>query len=343
MKKVNDRKRGARSVWMGFFVFSLLILLPRISTADPLDHWHLRNNPLPQGIGIDLHGVTWGNGTFMAVGDVGAIPTSPDGTTWSLRWTPQTFGLLSGVTWGNGTFVMVGWPSGMLLTSPDGTTWSRVLLPPGLGLYGVTWGNSTFVAVGYNGTILQSDPLLESGPPPTEVNPTEGTIGTDLTITGSDFGTKKGKVLVGRTPLVVLEWADGSIRGHLTKALTPGTYNVTIQPVEPKGAAPISAGSFMVKAPEIDLVDPNHGSTGGQISIHGRFFGTKKGKVALGYVSKGRPAKKSCKVLSWTMNPMTNEGKIEFVIPKGLLPGNYDLIIANGMNSATLTDGLAIE
>jgi hypothetical protein len=60
--------------------------------------------------------VTYGNGTFVAVGYPGAILTSPDGVTWTQR-ASGTVGFLRGVTYGNGTFVAVGdW--GAILTSP---------------------------------------------------------------------------------------------------------------------------------------------------------------------------------------------------------------------------------
>src|SRR5512136_2088465 len=57
-------------------VLSILIFLSSSSYSDPLDNWHWRN-PLPQG--NTLQGVTYGNGTFVAVGENGTILTSPDG------------------------------------------------------------------------------------------------------------------------------------------------------------------------------------------------------------------------------------------------------------------------
>jgi hypothetical protein len=63
-----------------------------------------------------LYGVTYGNGLFVAVGDVGTILTSPNG----VRSTEQASGTsnsLYGVAYGNGTFVAVG-EDGAILTSP---------------------------------------------------------------------------------------------------------------------------------------------------------------------------------------------------------------------------------
>jgi len=63
-----------------------------------------------------LNGVTYGNGTFVAVGDNGTILTSPDGASWTPR-TSGTSNWLFGVTYGNNTFVAVG-DRGAILTSP---------------------------------------------------------------------------------------------------------------------------------------------------------------------------------------------------------------------------------
>ena len=60
---------------------------------------------------------------FVAVGNAGAIATSPN----AIDWTRQTVGTpstLSGVAYGNGTFVAAGW-NGEALVSQDGASWAR--------------------------------------------------------------------------------------------------------------------------------------------------------------------------------------------------------------------------
>ena len=90
----------------------------------------------------------------------------------------------------------------------------------------------------------------------------EGTIGTQITITGSDFGTKKGKVTVGGKPCKVSQWANESITCEIKTSLPPGPYDVVVQPKEPKDAQPITyAGAFTMMAPEIVLVDPGSAPT----------------------------------------------------------------------------------
>jgi hypothetical protein len=64
--------------------------------------------------------------------------------------------LAQGVTYGNGLFVAVGELGGAILTSPDGVNWTQRTSGTRDDLYGVTYGNGLFVAVGEDGTILTS-------------------------------------------------------------------------------------------------------------------------------------------------------------------------------------------
>ena len=90
--------------------------------------------------------------------------------------------------------------------------------------------------------------------------------------------------------------------------------------IRPKGASPIIVeDGFTAIPPDINSTEPTSGSTGDEITINGLFFSTKKGKVALGG--------KTCRVLSWTMNPTTGQSEIRFLIPEGLDPGTYELTV----------------
>lgn len=158
-----------------------------------------------------------------------------------------------------------------------------------------------------------------------KIEPAAGTIGTELTITGGGFGTRKGKVFIGTMGCTVLSWSDTSIRCRVVKPLPAGTYAVSVQP---KGAsALVMDGAFTVRPPEIDSVEPPSGIPGARITIRGKFFGRKKPSVSLGT--------KKCKVLSSTMNSTTGVSSLVFVVPKGLAPGTYDLRLANQIGSGT--------
>lgn len=148
-------------------------------------------------------------------------------------------------------------------------------------------------------------------------------MGTEIIIIDSGFGTAKRKVLLESIGLTVLKWKDTWIWGRLAKPLSPGTYDITI---EPKGAeAVVFEDGFIVKTPEIKFVDPASGSAADQITLNGFFFGSKKGKVTLGG--------KNCRVLRWTMVPTTGESLIRFIVPKGLAPGSNALEVKNGVGS----------
>jgi len=162
----------------------------------------------------------------------------------------------------------------------------------------------------------------------TPVSPAGGAIGTEISITGSGYGARRGRVSIGTAALKILTWTDELIHGQLTKALPAGTYDVKIQP-QFRGAVPIVIEhGFVVLPPEIDSVDPTIGSFNEQITLKGYYFGTKRGKVTLGG--------KNCRVLSWTMDPGTGGSEVNFVVPRGLIPGDHELNIINGTGSDTV-------
>jgi len=106
-----------------------------------------------------INGVTFGNATFIAVGDNGVILTSSDGIDWTPR-NSETQVALNGVAYGNGAFVAVG-DNGVVLTSSNGIDWTLGNSGTQVALNGVNYGNGTFVVVGDLQTILQSNPLSE--------------------------------------------------------------------------------------------------------------------------------------------------------------------------------------
>jgi large repetitive protein len=71
------------------------------------------------------------------------------------------------------------------------------------------------------------------------LTPNEGVVGTVFKITGTHFGSKKGKAKIGRTAVKILQWSDEVILCQVTRKLPPGTYNVTIERKQPKRAPAI--------------------------------------------------------------------------------------------------------
>lgn len=110
-----------------------------------------------------LSEVVYGNGIFVAVGAVGVVGkvlTSTDGSVWTSQLLPPISGLYS-VTYGNNYFAAVG-ANGTIITSPNGVDWTdrnttKTIINKNL--YNVTCGKNTFVAVGAFGNVVQSDIL----------------------------------------------------------------------------------------------------------------------------------------------------------------------------------------
>ncbi|MGD8192156.1 beta strand repeat-containing protein [Brevibacillus ginsengisoli] len=138
---------GGTVVFVGFQGTKAAIL----STSDGIN-WN--NTPVSA---LKLYGVTYGGGQFIAVGEQGAIYSSPDGVAWTQR-TSGTTTLLNGISFGQGMYVAVG-NSGQILTSTDGVAWAKRDYPtttPVKDLYGITYGANKFIATGDGGTIITS-------------------------------------------------------------------------------------------------------------------------------------------------------------------------------------------
>ena len=132
-----------------------------LSGSQAASTWTLRSNPIQtvvddRGDPVSINAVTFGNGLFVASAEQGAIATSPDGITWTLRTSGFGATSISAVTYGNGLFVAAG-ASGKLATSPDGITWT--LRTSGFGttaISAVAYGNGLFVAAGASGKLATS-------------------------------------------------------------------------------------------------------------------------------------------------------------------------------------------
>jgi hypothetical protein len=114
-----------------------------------------------------MHGVTYGNSKFVAVGYNGNMASSSDGTSWT-GGTLTYFGTktINAVAYGAGKYVAAG-DEGTIAYSSNGTDWTGITPGTGEGktqfesgisssVYGVTYGDDKFVAVGTGGKIAYS-------------------------------------------------------------------------------------------------------------------------------------------------------------------------------------------
>ena len=164
----------------------------------------------------------------------------------------------------------------------------------------------------------------------------DGSIGTEITLSGAGFGIKKGKVLIGGiAPKIAKDgWTDDRIVCLLTKVPpVGGPYDITVTPYKSTSSMTLP-GAFTVKGIEIDPDVPDHGAPGTSITLTGTLFSTKKGKVSIEDPGSGK--KTSCKVTEWFMDPTNGDSRMTFIVPKlskSLPAGTYTLRISNKLGS----------
>lgn len=95
-----------------------------------------------------FHGGAFGNGTFVTVGDVGKIMSSPDGINWTAQVSGSSANLAS-VTFLNNQFLALG-NSGAVLTSPNGSNWTSHVTATTNQWRGATYVNGRYLLVGFN-------------------------------------------------------------------------------------------------------------------------------------------------------------------------------------------------
>ncbi len=126
-------------------VAAISLVMPTTSQAaapPAVTHWD--GGPTPGGV---VYSATFGNDKFVAATSAGLL-TSTNGLNWTL--TPTT-GVPRGVTFANGTFVAVGYKSfrsSLIMTSTNGTDWQEIIGPTNIALYSVSYGAGNYVASG---------------------------------------------------------------------------------------------------------------------------------------------------------------------------------------------------
>lgn len=135
-------------------VLLLLLLCQDLAWADPLANWTWRRPISPP---LDLLGIAYAKGQFIAMGANGTILSSADGGEWLTRQSGTT-NYLQAVAFGNDRFVAVGgsdtiWgllppAHNVIVTSPEGLAWQvrQAGIPY---LTGITFGKGQFVAPGW--------------------------------------------------------------------------------------------------------------------------------------------------------------------------------------------------
>lgn len=109
---------------------------------------------LGPGGGRNLHGIAYGNGALVAVGNSGRYYVGQGDGAWQ-RGDFQPATDLSDILFAGGRFIAIG-DNGTVRTSADGTNWVRRVNPSGNDLRNVIYSEGSYWIVGNNETILQS-------------------------------------------------------------------------------------------------------------------------------------------------------------------------------------------
>ena len=140
---------------------------------------------------------------------------------------------------------------------------------------GITPGAATISAA--LGSVMANTSITVVSAPPapiiTTVSPTSGSAGTQVTVTGSRFGSAQGQgnLLLGSTMATIVSWSDTQIVATVAAASTSGTAQVT------QGGLQSNSVNFSVASATITSVTPTSGVPGTQVTIAGSGFGATQG------------------------------------------------------------------
>jgi len=172
------------------------------------------------------------------------------------------------------------------------------------------------------------------------LSPPEGTIGTKVTINGTGFTDKKGKVLINGTAAKIEKggWGPDQITCTISKPPLPVNVAHPVSVVVDKVPRTLD-DTFTIRLPALDDLSVTSGAyLDPPIRVTGRFFGAKKGKAYL--YNPATEKKKTLKVTDWRMNESTGISELTFVVPKlskSLPAGTYQLQISNKVGQAATT------
>jgi len=105
------------------------------------------------------------------------------------------------------------------------------------------------------------------------ISPNNGLAGTEVTITGSGFGTSQGSgsVWLGTAAGIVTNWNDGEIDATVSAGATSGSAQVLQNGVWSNSVP------FTINLPHISGITPTSGSAGTVVTVTGNGFGISQG------------------------------------------------------------------
>ncbi len=148
-------------------------------------------------------------------------------------------------------------------------------LTPGTTYYFAVQAYDTSGLVSGYSTEVSFTATAATPPTITSVSPNSGSIGTAVTIAGSNFGASKGTstVTFNGTAATPTSWSASSIVVPVPTGATSGNVVVTVGGVASNGVA----FTLTTPAPTITSLSPSSGAVGTSVTINGSNFGASKG------------------------------------------------------------------
>ena len=137
---------------------------------------------------------------------------------------------------------------------------------------GATTGNVVVTV----GTQTSNGVPFTVGPTISSVNPNSGAVGTQVTITGMNFGATQGTSTVkfnGTAVTTYTSWSSTSIVVNVPTGATTGNVVVTVGTLSSPGVM----FTISTAGPTITMVSPNSGAPGTNVTITGTNFGATQG------------------------------------------------------------------
>lgn len=228
-----------RVVWTGQYLIAVgsegAAGNSHIQISDSGDAW--TKMTLPTGSNKPLRGAAFAGGLFVAVGDGGAVQTSPD---FGNNWTKRQVALLAGenftdVVFGANLFIAVT-NKGGVWTSPNGTAWTKRKASSPKGLNRIITVGSQIIALGEGGLEVYSFGGLGWS---------ETDIGSSQNVKDAVFAASQ-IVAVGSTGLIATSSGSAPARPTLNFALatdtvaeSAGTKQVTLN-LSPAASIPVT-------------------------------------------------------------------------------------------------------
>ncbi len=266
-------------------------------------------------------------GVLLGCGGGSSSPTNPIATPVISSISPQSGAVGTEVTITGSNFGAVQGNSTVNfngILAPVIQPWTNTRITAAIPAGAKTDGKFVVIVNGYYSN--ESPQFTLAGPSFSGLSPISGTPGTQVTITGSGFGTSQGTSYVsfnGQTAAVTI-WTDTSI---VCTVPTTGLQSGGVSVVVVVGGRQSNYQTFNVAIPQISYINPAEDNPGATVTIYGQGFGTNS-TLSNTYVRFG----------TTTVYPKSwSDTSLLLTIPNfGLSAGQQSVVVVvNGQSSNT--------